>query len=120
MNEPRSVLIVRIARSVGSVKVLEEPNDQLGIPKATGMELLHVIDPADLQTLMECEHSDLLGRIVELNRTDRYRNGLNALLLAGMVIEMKAAVAPKDEDRSERREATLPPRPLVLPIRPDR
>lgn len=84
------------------------------------MDLLRSIDPSDLQTLMECEPAEVLGRIVELNRTERYRNGLNALLLAGMVIEMKATAEGRYQAISDRKQASGPLRPLVLPLRQDR
>ncbi|MCB9169558.1 MAG: hypothetical protein H6594_04305 [Flavobacteriales bacterium] len=53
------------------------------------MEQLQRIHPRDLIMLLQCDPRQLLGRIVQLNRASRYRNTLNAIVLAAEVNELR-------------------------------
>jgi hypothetical protein len=53
------------------------------------MNALLVIEPRDLELLLATEPSELLGRIMRMNRTPRYHNSLNAVEVAQQVIELR-------------------------------
>jgi len=54
------------------------------------MDALTEIDPKDLVMLLKAEPSDLFARIVQLNRTPRYHNRLDAVQLPGLIARLMA------------------------------
>jgi len=51
---------------------------------------LRLIDLQDLLDLLKSEPSELFARIVELNRTSRYHNRLDAVQLPGLIARLMA------------------------------
>jgi hypothetical protein len=64
----------------------------------TSKELIH-IDPRDLHELLATQPDRLLGRIIELNRHDRYRNTLDAIGIFQRLIELRHASAERSKEK---------------------
>lgn len=62
------------------------PMDTSGIEQNPGSVCLR---SEDLLRLLSMEPTHVLGAVLELNRTPRYHNSLNAIILAGQVLELQ-------------------------------
>ena len=59
------------------------------IHNTSAMNGLLVIEPRDLELLLATDPAELLGRIMRMNRSPRYRNSLNAIDVMQRVHEIR-------------------------------
>ncbi|HEY0976313.1 MAG TPA: hypothetical protein VGE21_02490 [Flavobacteriales bacterium] len=57
-------------------------------------DVLALLDPQDLEMLRHRSAHDLTGTILELNRTPRYHNSLDAIRLVHRLIAERSPVVP--------------------------
>ena len=60
------------------------------------MNGLLVIEPRDLELLLATEPTELLGRVMRMNRSPRYHNSLNAIDVVQRLIELKRELGQPD------------------------
>jgi hypothetical protein len=53
------------------------------------MNALLIIEPRDLELLLNTDPGELLGRIMRMNRTPRYHNSLNAVEVMQRLLDLR-------------------------------
>ena len=53
-------------------------------------QLKHLLDPADLETLLRIPQAELIGSILRLNKDPHYRNTLDAIALTACLLEVRS------------------------------
>lgn len=61
----------------------------------TAMNALLVIEPRDLELLLNTDPGELLGRIMRLNRTPRYHNTLDAVRMMQQIMELRGELGDR-------------------------